>query len=594
MKSLWKIRHLIQPYRWHFAAAIFTLLGVTASNLVVPSIIRDVIDTGLVQGEVSFMINAALVILALGAVRAVLSFFQRYLSEFISMKVAYDTRNKLYDHIQQLSFSYHDHAQTGQLMSRCTEDIRSTQHFIGTGFIELLQIILIMIGTTTLMFLESPRLTIIALLPLIPLMVQTTNFGSRVSKLFYAVDKALGDLSARLQENVSGVQVVKAFSREPYEIDRFDKSNKELYQARVTVINEWAKVMPTSIFLVSACTILVLWFGGQMALAGELTIGQVVAFNSYMLMLAMPVQQMTWFVNSAGEAAAGVQRVFEILDHEPIVTSPPSSPEIEKLSGQVSFKDVTFSYQGEPEPTLTNISFTAEPNQIVALIGATGSGKTTLVNLIPRFYDIAEGQVLVDGHDVRTLDLVNLRRQVGIVLQTSLLFSATIRENIAFGRPDASEEEIIAAAEAAQAHEFIGNMPEGYDTVVGERGITLSGGQRQRVAIARALLVDPRILILDDSTSSVDNETEHLIQTALNTLMQGRTTFVIAQRLSTVRNADLILVLDQGQIAERGKHDELLKLNGLYKEIYDLQLARQEEFKEELRALGVHKEEEIQ
>ena len=594
MKSLWKIRHLVQPYRWHFAAAIFTLLGVTASNLVVPNIIRDVIDTGLVQGEVQFMINAALVILGLGVVRAVLSFFQRYLSEFISMRVAYDTRNRLYDHIQQLSFSYHDHAQTGQLMSRCTEDIRSTQHFIGTGFIELLQIILIMIGTTTLMFIESPRLTIIALLPLIPLMLQTTNFGSRVSKLFYAVDKALGDLSARLQENVSGVQVVKAFSREPYEIDRFDKSNKELYDARVTVINEWSKVMPTSIFLVSACTILVLWFGGQMALAGELTIGQVVAFNSYMLMLAMPVQQMTWFVNSAGEAAAGVQRVFEILDHEPIVTSPPSSPEIEKLSGQVSFKDVTFSYQGEPEPTLTNISFTAEPNQIVALIGATGSGKTTLVNLIPRFYDIAEGQVLVDGHDVRTLDLVNLRRQVGIVLQTSLLFSATIRENIAFGRPDASEEDIFAAAEAAQAHDFISNMPEGYDTVVGERGITLSGGQRQRVAIARALLVDPRILILDDSTSSVDTETEHLIQTALNTLMQGRTTFVIAQRLSTVRNADLILVLDQGQIAERGQHDELLKLNGLYKEIYDLQLARQEEFKEELRALGVQKEEEIQ
>jgi len=563
-----------------------TLLGITALNLSIPKIIQGVIDEGLAQGEVSFMISSALLILGIGIGRAVLAILQRYLSEYISMKAAYDLRNRLYDHIQHLSFTYHDHAQTGQLMSRCTEDVRAIQQFIGTGFVELLQIILLLVGTFSLMFLENARLTWIAIIPLIPLIVITTDFGGRATKLFYSIDKALGDLSARLQENVSGVQVVRAFSREPYEINRFDKSNRELYDARVNVISEWSKVMPATMFLISASTILILWFGGQMVINGELTIGQVVAFNSYLLLIALPAQQLTWFVNSAGEASAGVVRVFEILDQQPIIKNPTDAPIIESLSGLVTFENVTFQYEGEHDPALKEISFTAEPNQIVALIGPTGSGKTSLVNLIPRFYDVVGGAVKVDGKDVRSLNLIQLRQQIGIVLQTSLLFSATIRENIAYGRPEANDEEIIAAAKAAQANDFIIEMPDGYDTVVGERGITLSGGQRQRVAIARALLIDPRILILDDSTSSVDMETEHLIQQALNTLMKGRTTFVIAQRLSTVRNADQILVLDKGQIMERGVHEELLNIGGLYKEIYDLQLSQQEKFTADIKEVG--------
>jgi ATP-binding cassette subfamily B protein len=383
---------------------------------------------------------------------------------------------------------------------------------------------------------------------------------------------ALGDLSTRLQENVSGVQVVRAFAREPHEIERFDQVNRAYFRSRIVLIAEWSKVMPTTNLLIALGTILILIFGGQMVLNGTMTIGEIVAFNSYWLMLSAPVQQLAWLVNAAGEAGAGAQRVLEILETEPAIRSPRDAVVLPPLRGRVEFRGVSLRYQDEKSVALQDIHLTVEPNQIVALIGQTGSGKTSLVHLIPRFYDVSEGAVLVDGYDVRTVDLESLRRQIGIVLQTSLLFSDTIRANIAYGRPEASLEEIIAAAKAAQAHDFIMGFPNGYETVVGERGVTLSGGQRQRIAIARALLMNPRILILDDSTSSVDTQTERLIQEALDRLMEGRTTFVIAHRLATVRRADLILVMENGRIVQRGRHEDLLAQGGLYKEIHDLQL----------------------
>jgi ATP-binding cassette subfamily B protein len=330
---------------------------------------------------------------------------------------------------------------------------------------------------------------------------------------------------------------------------------------------------------------LILWFGGQQVISGEMTIGDVVAFNSYLLLLAEPARQLTWLVNMAGEAVAGVNRTFEILDIEPEIQSPIDAITLPQLSGRVEFQKVALAYQGEETHALCEIDLTVEPNQVIALIGSTGSGKTSLVNLVPRFYDVNQGAILVDGIDVRQANLASLRKQIGIVLQTSLLFSASIRENISYGRSEASEKEIVEAAKAAQAHEFIESFPAGYDTIVGERGVTLSGGQRQRVAIARALLLDPRILILDDSTSSVDMQTEQLIQKALWGLMQGRTTFVIAHRLSTVRRADLILVMENGQIVERGTHRKLLEGDGLYREICDLQLRDREKFHEEVQAL---------
>jgi ATP-binding cassette subfamily B protein len=585
MKSLLRLRTFVRPYWKQVVLALLALLVLTLISLAVPLIIRQVIDQGLVEEDAQLLINAALILLVIGIASAFLIYWQRFLTERIAAQVGYDLRNRLYNHIQHLTFTYHDHAETGQLISRTIEDVRSIERFTGNGIVELVHLFLLFTGIVTLLFTANPRLATIALLPMLPLILMTTNFGRRIGDYFMIVDNSLGELSSRIQENVLGSQVVRAFAREPYEIQRFNLANRILFDARISVIGEWSKIMPTSHLLVILSTILILWFGGQLVIAGEMTIGDVVAFNSYLIMLAEPARQLTWLVNMAGEAVAGVNRSFEILDQEPEIQSPKDATILSKLSGRVRFDNVALAYQGEATHALCEITLTVEPNQVIALIGSTGSGKTSLVNLIPRFYDVNQGTVLVDGIDVRNVDLVTLRKQIGIVLQTSLLFSSSIRENIAFGRPDASEEEIIESAKAAQAHDFIQSFPAGYETIVGERGVTLSGGQRQRVAIARALLMDPRILILDDSTSSVDMQTEQLIQKALWQLMQGRTTFVIAHRLSTVRRADLILVMEYGQIVERGTHRELLEEDGLYREICDLQLRDREKFHEEVHAL---------
>ncbi|HEX9018376.1 MAG TPA: ABC transporter ATP-binding protein, partial [Anaerolineaceae bacterium] len=467
--------------------------------------------------------------------------------------------------------------------------VRSLQNFTGSGMIELTRVLILMAGIITILFFTQPLLAVISLIPMVPLTLMTTRFGRRVGRMFLEVDKALGDLSARLQENVTGVQVVRAFTREKYEMNRFEAANRELYKRQVRVVEEMARVMPTSSLLVGLSTLLILWFGGNMVMHGQLTLGELVAFNSYVLMLAGPAQQISWLVNSAGETSAGLQRTFEVLDMPPEIRSRPGAAVLPPLKGEVSFENVSFRYLGENVHALYDIDLKVRPNQIIALVGLTGSGKTSLINLIPRFYDVTRGRVLVDGHDVREVELKSLRDQIGIVLQTSLLFSATIRENIAYGRPNATKEQVIAAAKAAQAHDFILEMSDGYETKVGERGVTLSGGQRQRIAIARALLMDPRILIMDDSTSSVDSQTEHLIQEALSTLMQGRTTFVIAQRLSTIRQANLILVMERGRIIQRGTHQDLLAQPGLYREIYDLQLRDQERFQEEMERLHPQK-----
>ncbi len=571
------MKTLVKPYFRQVVLASVFLLILTLIEMSFPAIMRQVIDVGLKGGDHRFLIMAAGLILGLGVIKALVSYREQYLTEWIAHHVAYDLRNRLYDHIQRLSFQYHDHMPTGQLISRVIEDVRSLQNFAGHGLVELARIVILLFGIGVLLFSRHPVLAAIAISPLVPMVFLTTDFGKRVGRLFLAVDNTLGELSSILQENVVGIQVVRAFAQEKYETERFDQTNRKLFDRQITVVREWAKVMPSTIFLVTLGTILILWFGGQMAIRGEITVGELVAFNSYMLLLANPAQQLAWLVNAAGEAYAGLQRTFEILETEPAIQSPSNPVYCPVFRGEIQFERVSFRYTHNERPILSDINLKIEPNQRVAIIGATGSGKTTLVNLIPRFYDVSEGAVKIDGMDVRQMDLTSLRRQIGIVLQTSLLFSTTIRENLAYGCPDAGEEEIIAAAKAAQAHEFIMELPQGYDTVVGERGVTLSGGQRQRIAIGRALLMNPRILILDDSTSSVDTQTEYLIQKALSTLMEGRTTLIIAQRLSTVKKADLILVMDQGRIVEQGTHRQLLSLNGLYRQIYDLQLKNQEE-----------------
>ncbi|MDP2994742.1 MAG: ABC transporter ATP-binding protein [Anaerolineales bacterium] len=581
MKHLFKLRAYLKPYLWQLMLNMLILLSMTGLSLVVPQIIQGVIDQGLKAGATAFLVRSALILVGIGAGTAVLNLGQRYLTEWIGAHVGYDLRNAMYDRIQYLPFTYHDHSTTGQLINRCIEDVRAVQSFAGDSLVQIVQLGVLSVGVVTILVARNPWLAVIVLLPLVPMVMMTTDFGQRITRLFYDVDNTLGDLSAQLQENVSGAQVVRAFAREPHEIDRFDQINRSYFKARVKVLGEWSKVMPTTNLLITMGTILILMVGGPLVLQGKMTVGELVAFNAYLLMLSGPVQQLAWLVNALGESEAGAQRVLEILDHEPEIQSPAGAVALGTLSGRVEFRGVSLRYQDEKIDALSGIDLSVKPNQLIALIGQTGSGKTSLVNLIPRFYDVTDGAVLVDGVDVRQAELVSLRRQIGIVLQTSLLFSDTIRENIRYGRSEATDEEIIAAAKTAQAHDFIVKFAEGYETLVGERGVTLSGGQRQRIAIARALLMNPRILILDDSTSSVDTQTERLIQEALDRLMEGRTTFVIAHRLATVRRADLILVMVDGRIVQRGRHDELLSQGGLYKEIHDLQLSQQNRFIEE-------------
>ena len=559
----------------------------TAIDFIFPQIIQQVIDTGLKGGVTSYLFYAALLIAGLSLLRSIFAIIQRYTAEWVANKVAYDLRNKLFSHIQNLPFTYHDHIQSGQLISRVIEDVRSVQNFSGGNVLELIRIVLLFVGISVILFMKNPTLAVISMLPMVPMVLLTTDFGRRIGQLFLTADNALGNVSSRLQENVSGVQVVRAFARESYEMERFDEANQTLYSARVKVLIEQAKMMPTTALLATCSTILILWFGGQMVLKNQISLGELVAFNSYMLLMSMPIGNLSWLVNAAGEAAAGVQRSMDVLDCVPEIRSPADAIVLPHLRGEVEFKDVCLNYAGEDSPALYDVNVKVKPNQIVALIGLTGSGKTTMINLIPRFYDVSQGAVLIDGHDVRGLELTTLRKQIGIVLQSSLLFSDTIQDNIAYGHPTASLDEVIAAAKAAQAHDFIMSLPKNYQTIVGERGVTLSGGQRQRVAIARALLIDPRILILDDSTSSVDSQTEHLIQTALDHLMENRTTFIIAQRLSSVKRADMILVLDQGRIVQRGTHTSLLEVQGLYREIYDLQLRDQETFQAEMKQVNL-------
>ncbi|MEZ4726187.1 MAG: ABC transporter ATP-binding protein [Caldilineaceae bacterium] len=521
------------------------------------------------------MLFTGCLILGIAVVRACHG--QRYYGEWLSHRVAYDLRNHFYTRVQNLPFAFHDQAKTGDLMSRATGDITETERFAGIGAMDLIAVIVMMVGVVVAMLLEHVWLTMLVLIPMVTLIVSALHFGSLMRPLFKRIQAQMGVLSAVMQESMTGIGVVKAFAREPHEFAKFDRENDEWFNQRYASIKLWAIYWPLFSLILAVAIFLLLWFGGPRTLNGELTVGSLFALISYVLMLNGPVLRIGFLVNMATSAGASASRIFEIIDTPNEIEEAPDAVALENAQGEVCFTGVSFAYQ-EGRSILQDVSFVAKPGEVVALIGPTGSGKSTIINLIPRFYDPSEGTVLVDGQDVRRLQVKSLRSYIGIVLQDPFLFNATIAENIAYGRPDAPRHEVVAAAKAAHAHDFIQTFPHGYETEVGERGVTLSGGQKQRLAIARALVCDPRILILDDSTSSVDTETEHLIQQALAVLMQGRTTFVIAQRLLTLKSADQILVLDQGRIAQRGRHTELLAQGGLYRQIYDLQLRDQEEF----------------
>ncbi len=521
----------------------------------------------------SVLVTATLIIVLFAVARGVFAFGQNFMSQALSENIAFDLRNDLFAKIQRLSFSYHDRNRTGQLMIRATDDVERLRVFIGQGLLMALQALILLGGTLIILMLTNARLTLVVL-PILPLaLLIFMGFGAIAQPLFVEVQKRLGRVNTTLQENLAGLKVVKSFTSEAREEKRFHDSIDSLLEQRVKVNRIFSFLFPFIFLIANLGQAAVLYFGGRQIIGGTLTLGEWQKFSLYLIYVFIPMGQLGFIISLMAQAGASAERIFEIMDAKNDVENKPGAIDLAAVEGRVEFRDVTFRYFAGGEPVLNDISFSAAPGETVALLGATGSGKSSIINLIPRFYDASEGQVLIDGHDVRDLTLESLRQHIGIVLQETVLFSGSIRDNIAFGRPDATDAEIIAAAQAAAAHDFITAFPQGYDTPVGERGMTLSGGQKQRVAIARALLLDPHILILDDSTSSVDLNTEYEIQKALDTLMKGRTSFVIAQRISTVLNADQILVLEAGNVVARGTHEELMEDSPVYADIYHSQLA---------------------
>ena len=515
---------------------------------------------------------AMVFIVVFSVARGLFAFSQAFLAQKVSQDLAFDFRNELFEKIQRLSFSYHDRNRTGQLMIRATDDVEKLRMFIGQGMLLAVQSIVLLIGSLSVLAFTNLSLTLI-ILPVLPVaLILFMVFGSVAQSLFGEIQRRLSTLNEILQENLAGIRVVKAFVREREEQDRFDNSAQRLMDQHIQVAKIFSFLFPFIFLISNLGQAAVVYFGGRQILFDTLTLGEWQKFSLYLIYVFFPVGQLGFIVAQMSQASASAKRIFEILNAENEVTDKPGAQQLPQVHGRVRFDDVAFRYFNSTDPVLQDITFEAQPGETVALLGGTGSGKTTIINLIPRFYDVSDGNVLLDDWDVRDVTMDSLRRQIGIVLQETNLFTGSIRDNIAFGRPDATDAEVEAAAMAAAAHDFIVSFPDGYQTAVGERGTTLSGGQKQRVAIARALLTDPRILILDDSTSSVDVATEVLIQNALDRLMLGRTSFVIAQRISTVVNADQILILDGGRIVDRGNHEDLMRTSEIYTEIYHSQL----------------------
>ncbi len=552
------------------------LLLVNAANLITPQLLKTLIDEGISQFDMNRVWQVAGALVGVAVVRGLFNFLQAYWSEVASQGVAYDLRNTIFEKLQNLSFSYHDRAQTGKLMTRMTSDVELVQHFVGRGALLLASAILMLLGTLVIMFVMNWKLALVVFV-VVPLILGFFSyFVRKIMPISRDVQRKLGALNTILQENLAGMRVVKAFAREDYEIERYLRQNETLLDENINMMKLFSSSFPMVFFIANLGMVGVIWYGGLEVIGLRLTLGELVAFTGYLGFMLMPIFQMGMIGAMLSRAEASAQRIFEVVDARSAVEEKPDALALTNLQGHIEFDQVGFRYVGGQEDVIQAVSFTAEPGQTIAILGQTGAGKSSIINLIPRFYDVTAGQVRIDGHDVRDLQLDSLRKQVGIVLQETTLFSGSIRDNIAYGRPDATLDEIIAAAQAAQADEFINELPEGYETEVGERGVGLSGGQKQRIAIARALLVDPRILILDDSTSSVDAETEYKIQQALDELMEGRTSFVIAQRISTVRNADQILLLGDGHLVAQGRHEDLLQTSEIYVEILETQFSSEE------------------
>lgn len=576
MKTLVRLLSFLRPNKRLVALAFVSLFGSTILSLAVPRILGTSIDEVVERGTFSYLAYAGLVIIGIAIARGLFAYFESYYREALSQRVAYDIRNALYDKLQRLSFAYHDKQQTGQLMSRATADVENVRWFVNMGVVRLVYLVLLVAAIAGILLSIDWALALMCLSFLPIVTIRGVNISRKLRAVWNRAQERTGELGTLMQESMVGIKVVKAFHRAEYEEKKFSAKSQELSDENLLAVRVQASNTPLMNFLFTGLIGLMLWYGGHQIIDGKLTPGDLTQFILYMAMLQMPVRITGFLINLVARAISSGDRIFDILDAKSPVEEKPGAIELKNVKGRVAFDNVAFDYE-ETAPLLREVSFEAKPGQVIALLGATGSGKTTLVQLLPRFYDVTGGRITIDGTDVRDATLESLRQAVGVVQQDVFLFSATVRDNIAYGAHKANQEQVEWAAKIAQLHDFIMSLPNGYGTWVGERGITLSGGQKQRVAIARTLLTDPRIIVLDDSTSSVDTRTEYEIREALNRLMQGRTTFIIAQRLSTVKHADLIIVLKEGRVLQRGTHESLLREGGLYREIYELQLRPQEE-----------------
>ena len=576
MKNYIRLMNYIRPYVKHLAFAIVCIVLAAAANLYVPWIIKDMIDKVLMERDMAMLNLIAGGIIVVFFFRGIFYYGQSYLVSFVGQRVVIDIREALFEKFQRMPLAYFDRHQTGEIMSYVTNDVQALQNALVDKLIELVTESSVLVGSIVLMFYLDWKLTFITLIT-VPLVGQAMNiFGKKLKRSGIVIQERLADINSLLQESISAVRVVKSFVRERYEIERFHRQNELNFQAEMKNVQLTSLLTPTVEFLAAITVTFILWIGGYEVVQGDLTAGALVAFLTYAVNLANPVKRISRIYGTVQRAMAAADRVFDVIDMEEMIHDKEDAVPLPKIEGRVAVKDVSFSYK-EGAPALSHVSLEASPGQLVAFVGPSGAGKSTIANLIPRFYEVDEGVIEIDGHDVRDVTLNSLREQIGIVPQETMLFSSSVRENIRYGRLEATDEEVEEAARAANAEEFILQLPQGYETKIGERGLNLSGGQRQRIAIARAILKNPRILILDEATSALDTESEKIVQAALDKLMVGRTSFAIAHRLSTIFNADCIYVIDGGRIVEQGTHAELLAAGGLYSTLYNIQFRGEKE-----------------
>ncbi len=564
------LRRLMDYLRPHWLATAGVLAAVVISTglgLLPPWMIRYGVDELILEGRPEGLWVLGLLMVAVALLQGLMDFLTRYGSEFVSQSVIHDIRSQLYEHLNRLSFAFYDWSRTGDIMARVTSDADALRRFFSNACVYISRNLLTILGVFVVMMTWEPRLALLYLL-MLPLMVHAmATYAGKVRPMFSRVRRQLAQLTRMLQEDLVGMEVIKLFGAEQREQQQFEEENAEYVAVNVSAARVTALWMPYVSFLLGAATALVIWYGGRLVISGVISVGTLMGFSGYIAMLMRPIRQTGMMMSFSAQAVAAGERIFDVMDIEPDITDAPDAYPLPSVEGQVQYRGVEFSYQ-PGNPVLSGIDFSARPGETVAVVGPTGAGKSTLIHLLPRFYDPDAGQILIDGHDIAGVEIESLRSQIGIVLQHTFLFAASIRENISYGRPDASFAEVVRCAKIAQIHDFVDSLPLGYETPVGERGVTLSGGQKQRLAMARVLLTDPNLLILDEPTSSVDAETEQRMQKALSAVMEGRTTFVIAHRLWTVRNADRIVVLKDGTIAEMGTHEELAQADGFYQEVY--------------------------